>query len=351
MSKKLKAGVIGIGMISGGHTGSYKENPETELIAICDIDEKWLPVAKEQLGVKYAYTDYNELLANPEIDIVSICLPNMLHAPVTIAALNAGKHVLCEKPMAESAEMGRKMRDAELKSGKKLMISHNQRFGEDIQVMKALNDSGAFGDIYHVRVAWRRPLGMLPGPYTYRSDGQMYNRNWFNEKAKCGGVLRDLGSHMIDLTMYILGFPELEGAYAAAYRKWTPEVNAGDKGKYPFDSEDMVSGFVKFKGGLSIQVEFSFGSPISNESLITNIYGTKMGAERVGGVRLIKPTENGGFITEQADFAAFGAHPFRHPSWAFVDSVINDTPVPVPSDEGIKVLEVIDALYNSANNK
>ena len=346
MERKLKAAVIGLGCISGGHIASYLDNPLTELSAICDIDEKWLAFMKRKLGVEKAYTDYRELLADPELDLVSVCLPNLLHAPVTIAALEAGKHVLCEKPMAESAEMGRRMRDAELRSGKKLMISHNQRFGEDVQILKSLYDSGAFGDVYHVRTSWRRPLGMLPIPYNTREDGSVYSRNWFNEKDKKGGVLRDLGSHMIDLSLYILGFPALEGAYASVYRKWTPEVKEEDIGKYRFDSEDLAAGLIKFKTGLSMQVEFSFGSPISEEQLVTDIYGTKLGAERRGGsVKLIIPRADGGFDTESADPAKYGVRRFRHPSYGFVDVLLSGAEVPVPSDQGIKVLEVLDALY------
>lgn len=347
MKEKLNAAVIGLGCISGGHIASYLENPHTKLAAICDIDEKWLAFMKNKLGVEKAYSDYKELLLDPDIDIVSVCLPNMLHAPVTIAALDAGKHVLCEKPMAESAESGRRMREAELRSGKKLMISHNQRFGEDVQILKTLYDRGEFGEVYHVRTAWRRPLGMLPTPYTTREDGSVYSRNWFNEKDSKGGVLRDLGSHMIDLSLYIMGFPKLVGAYASTYRKWIPQTQEADKGKYRFDSEDLAAGFVKFENGLSMQVEFSFGSPISEEQLVTDLYGTKLGAERRGGsVALIKPNAAGGFDREYADPAKFVTRQYRHPSFGFVDAIINDTEVPVTSEQGIKVLEVIDALYS-----
>ena len=250
--------------------------------------------------------------------------------------------------MAPTAAEGRLMREAEQRSGKKLMISHNQRFGEDVQIMKKLYDKGAFGDVYHVRIGWRRALGQMQSPYSLRENGSKYNRNWFHEKGESGGVLRDLGSHLIDLTMYILGFPKLEGAYASAYRKFRPEIPKGEENRFTFDSDDLITGLAKFEGGLSIQMEFSFGSTVSEEKLITNIYGTKMGAERLGftkQLRLIKVGDGDNFTTEIAKPEDYGIAPFRHPAHDFIKAILNDTEVPVPSDQAIKVLEIIDALY------
>lgn len=347
--KKLKAAVIGLGLISGGHVQAYQDNENVELYAVCDHDKSWLAYMKDKLGNVKAYDDYHELLADPEIDIVSICLPTYLHMQASIDALLAGKHVLCEKPMALSAEEGRRMREAELKSGKKLMISHNQRFGEDIQAMRKFNKEGKYGDIYHVRLAWRRPMGLQPSPTTTRENGEVYDRNWFNEKERGGGVLRDLGSHLLDLTMHILDFPELDGAYASGYRKFHPPVSKEDEGKYKFDSEDMISGLIKMKNGVSIQLEVSFASPIDREVLLTDIYGTKMGTRRIDGVRVIKvDNDTDSFTVESVDVTKMGFEPFRHPAHSFIDSVINGKPVAVPSDEGIKVLEILDALYASA---
>ena len=348
MERKLKAAVIGLGTICWGHLDAYRDNEHTELYAVCDIDGEWAEYVRNKYNAVKAYSDYHELLRDPEIDLVSICLPNKWHAPVTIEALDCSKHVLCEKPMAPTAADGRKMREAELRSGKKLMISHNQRFGEDVQIMKKLYEDGAFGDVYHVRIGWRRPLGHMQSPYSERENGTKYNRNWFHEKSEHGGVLRDLGSHLIDLTMHILGFPKLESAYASAYRKFKPALPEGEEEKFVFDSEDLITGVAKFEGGLSIQMEFSFGSTVPEQKLITNIYGTRMGAERLGfskQLNLIRVGEGDTFTTELAKPEDFGAEPFKHPAHGFIDAIVNDTEVPVPSDQGIKVLEILDALY------
>lgn len=351
MTKKLKTAVIGLGTICWGHLDSYRDNENTELYAVCDIDGEWAEYVRNKYNAKKAYSDYHELLKDPEIDVVSICLPNKLHAPVTIEALDSGKHVLCEKPMAPTAADGRKMREAELRSGKKLMISHNQRFGEDVQIMKKLFEEGAFGEVYHVRIGWRRTLGQMQSPYSVRENGTVYNRNWFHEKGEYGGVLRDLGSHLIDLTMHILDFPELESAYASSYRKFKPELSKEDENKFVFDSEDMITGIAKFKDGLSVQMEFSFGSTVSDTKIITNIYGTKMGAERIGGqLKIIRVGDGDSYTTEIADPKDYDATPFRHPSYSFIEAILNDTDVPVPSDQGIKVLEILDALYAQCEN-
>lgn len=343
--KKLKMGVVGCGYISGGHIKAYKENENTELIAVCDIDEPWLKCAKDIYGIPHIYTDYREMLENKELDGISVCLPTYLHAPVAIAALEKGLHVLCEKPMATSAPEARAMRESELKGGARLMISQNQRFDRSVQLLKSMHDEGAFGDVYQVRIGWRRPLGMYPGPYEARPNGMPYSHNWFNEKEKGGGVLRDLGSHLIDLTMYILGFPKLESVLASSYRKFIPPVP--DPQNHVFNSEDLSAGYIKLEGGIGVQYEVSLGSLVYRQDVYTRIYGTKSAAHREGDtVYIVKPTPNGSFTSEEN--TSFTGVPPKHPSYSFIDAILNDKPVPVPSDQGIKVIEIIDALYESS---
>jgi len=343
--KKLKMGVVGCGFAGTGHIDAYKKNENVELIALCDTDEPWLKCAKDIYGVPYIYTDYNEMFENKELDGVSICVPTAYHAPVAIAALNKKLHVLCEKPMTINAKEARAMRDAELRNGAQLMISQNQRFERSVQLLKAMHDEGAFGDVYQVRIGWRRPLGMYPGPYEFRPNGMPYSHNWFNEADKGGGVLRDLGSHLIDLTLHILGFPGFEGAYASSYRKFIPPVP--DPQNHVFDSEDLSAGYIKLEGGIGVQYEVSLGSLVYRHDVYTRIYGTKAGAHREGDtVYVVTPTPDGSFKSEEN--TSFTGMPPRHPSYAFVDAVSNDRPVPVPSDQGIKVIEIIDALYESS---
>jgi len=343
--KKLKMGIVGCGWISASHIDAYKKNENTEVIALCDIDEPWLKCAKDIYGVPYIYTDYRDMLENKELDGISICLPTYLHAPVAIAALEKGIHVLCEKPMTTDAANAYAMREAELKGGAQLMISQNQRFDRSTQLLKSLHDEGAFGEVYQVRIGWRRALGCYPSPYDFRPNKMPYNHNWYNEKDKGGGVLRDLGMHLIDLAMHVLGFPKFEGAYASNYRKFIPPVP--DPENHVFDAEDLSAGYIKLEGGIGVQYELSLGSPIYEHALFTRIYGTKIGAHReMDTVYIVTATPDGGFTKEEN--TSFVGIPPQHPAHFFIDAIIKDRPVPIPSEQSIKVIEIIDALYNSS---
>lgn len=345
MDRQLNVGVIGLGGISHAHIKPYQANPRSNLMAICDIDEAWLMRQSKELNVNNAYVDYRDLLANPEVEAVSVCVPNYLHAEVVIAALEAGKHVLCEKPMAVNADEARAMKDAAEKAGKKLMISQNQRFGQDAQLLKRAVESGLFGEIYFIRTGWRRPLGMMPGPIWKRADGSIYSRNWFNEKDKGGGVLRDLGSHLIDLALYLTDFPECIEASCSCYRKFYPDERAGKD--YPCDSEDLAAGHLKFDNGMSIEFEVSFGSFIEEEVVFTEIYGAKAGASRRNGEIKFFKAIDGGFTTETVRSIDIET---KGPVDRFIDCVLDDTEVPVTPTQGVTVIDVLDRVYKSAGS-
>lgn len=195
---KLKIGVIGCGTIAKQrHLLEYASNKEVEIVAVCDIVEKRV----EEFATKYAakaYTSYEELLANPEIDAVSVCTPNYLHAPISITALNAGKHVLCEKPMATSKHDAEKMIEAAEAAGKKLMIAHNQRFVPAHQKARQMIEKGELGKIYSFRTAFGHG-----GPEGWSADGA---DSWFFKKEEAFiGAMGDLGVHKTDLLRFLLG--------------------------------------------------------------------------------------------------------------------------------------------------
>ncbi|MDD6265263.1 MAG: Gfo/Idh/MocA family oxidoreductase [Clostridia bacterium] len=346
---KLKWGVIGVGMISDSHINTIRDYCDnTELYAICDIDRAWVEFAKDKYGAKKAYIDYHDLISDPEIDVVSVTVPNNLHAKISIDALEAGKHVLCEKPMAPTATQGRLMAQAAKKTGKRLMIGQNQRFCRPAQYMKRLYDEGRFGDVYHIRTGWIRPLGMMPSVEDKRSNGATVNRNWYNDKSMDGGVLRDLGVHMIDLAMFITGFPKMTDATASLYRKFEPDVSDDVKAKNSFTSEDMASAIVKFDNGMSLDLEVSFGSPMAEEKIFTNIYGTRMGAERLDEELTLINCEDGiSFTAEKANIRETTRH-FEHCVDEFANAIVNDKETPVTPESAIAVLEILDRIYESS---
>lgn len=194
----LKIAVIGCGSIAQHrHLPEYNNNPNAEITAVCDIVEARAEEIAAEYGAK-AYTSYEELLEKESVDAVSVCLPNYLHAPVSIAALNAGCHVLCEKPMATSKEEGEAMIAAAEKAGKKLMIGHNQRFVPSHEKAKELLAAGSIGKVYSFRTAFGHG-----GPEGWSAEGK---DSWFFKKEEAFiGAMGDLGVHKADLMRYVLG--------------------------------------------------------------------------------------------------------------------------------------------------
>ena len=329
-----------------GHLASYARNPRVELAALCDHDADWLAYVAKEYHPKKTYLTYGEMVADPEIDAVSVCLPNSFHAVASVAALKAGKHVLCEKPMAVTVGEAKSMEEASLASGKKLMISHQQRFENNVAFLKANADAGVFGKIYHIRITWRRPHGMMPLPNTVRANGGVYSRNWFNEKDNGGGVLRDLGTHLIDLAMYMTGFPAMLDASGSLGRHFYPE--GFENGEYVFDSEDTAVAHIRFEGGLSVSLDVCFASYTGNEVVSLEIYGTKGGASRVNGD--VRVYSNYGAADTASNVIRY-ANKEKTSQEHFTDAILNDTPVPIPGREGVAVIRVLDAIYKSAENK
>jgi predicted dehydrogenase len=245
-----------------------------------------------------------------------------------------------EKPMAMNAIEGEQMAAAARSAGKTLMISLNQRFDPDVQYLKRYIDEGHFGEIYFARTLWRRPLGGLPSPTIDRPTGMYTERNWFNEAAKGGGALRDLGAHVIDVALWLMGYPELQDACGRAYTKFIPEHLAGKS--LSGDADDHSVGFARFKNGASLQIEASFGQHIDHDELITEVFGTKGGALRWSG----RPPKIFGRTA--------GAYSTTEPrlnekrssaQQEFVEAVLEGRPPLVTPEQGIAATQIMDAIF------
>ncbi|MFL6562918.1 MAG: Gfo/Idh/MocA family protein, partial [Bacillus sp. (in: firmicutes)] len=254
--EKLRVGVIGCGSIAQHrHLPEYKANKNVELVAVCDSNEERAREVAEKFGAE-AYTSFEELLKNAEVDAVSVCTPNYLHAPISIAALNAGVHVLCEKPMATSTEEAEAMIAAAKESGKKLMIGHNQRFVPSHQRARRLIESGEIGKIYSFRTAFGHG-----GPEGWSVDGK---ESWFFQKDKAFvGAMGDLGVHKTDLLRYVLGEEIVEvGSFV--------ETSAKDFA----DVDDNAVCVLKTESGIIGTLAASWAY-VSKEDNSTIIYGEK----------------------------------------------------------------------------
>lgn len=334
---RVRVGVVGLG-VGGGHAKMYQSLPNAVLVAICEVSEPWLKHCQEQWNVPNAFTDYREMFAMKDLDAVSIALPTFLHAPATFAALEAGKHVLVEKPMAMDAAEGEQMAAVAKKHNRVLMISFNQRFCPDSMFLKRYIQEGHMGDIYFARTLWRRPMGVLPSPMAERPTGS-YNRNWLNEADKGGGVARDLGSHMIDLAMWLMGFPEVAEVHGCAYTMFGPDFVKGKNAK--FDADDHTVGFVRFKNGASLQIEVSFGSYAEKETIVTELFGSKGGALRNHGQPLKLFGEVAGAYTTIEPRLS---EPPTSTQTEFVNSILEGRQPLVTPEQGITVMRIIDGL-------
>lgn len=342
---KLKIGIIGVGNISGMHIQAYQQNPNVELYAFCDINEAQLKKRAEEFGVSRTFTNKEDMLALPELDAVSVCTWNSAHAECTIAALEAGKHVLCEKPMATNAEDARRMKEAAEKNGKLLMIGFVRRFGNDCAVLQDFLNAGFFGDLYYAKATYLRRNG-CPG-------------GWFGEKARSGGgPLIDLGVHVIDLVRYLMGNPKPVSVYGATYQKLFDRRDLKDKKEYVatsktdhdiYDVEDLASAMIRFDNGATLAVEASFSLNLKKDTGDIELFGTKAGAKLSPELEIF--TETNGYMTnvtlEKPTALSFDGL-FEGEINHFVDCIQNGTACQAPAEDGIQLMRILDAIYESA---
>ncbi len=340
-----KVGIIGCGGIAkGAHFPSYMLEKRAEVVAVCDIRPERAEFAKKKFfrNAK-TYTDYKELLNDKSIDYVDICTPNYLHSIIAIDALNAGKHVLCEKPDAVSVEEAVKMKQAAENNGKKLMVIRNNRYYETSAKIKEFAENGGFGEIYAGRCGWVRRRG-IPG-----------KGGWFTTKAQSGGgPLIDLGVHMIDLAVWFMGNPKPVSVSGNTFSKFaendsvdSPESKYGDKiDGGTFDVEDLAMGLIRFDNGAVLQIEFSWASNIKKEHRFVELRGDKAGLAWKNGKAEIFVEENG----KQKNRKVKGKNtllPHKNNISHYIDYLDGAKPIFVP-DQGIDMIKILSALYESA---
>lgn len=344
--KKLKVAVIGVGNISYWHIIHYIANPRTELVAFCDINPETLKRRGEEFGVKALFSDYREMLEKmPEIDLVSVCTWNNAHAPAAIAALEAGKHVLCEKPMAMNAGQAEQMKRAAEKSGKILQVGFVRRFGRDAAVIRDFAERGDLGELYFARASYVRRNGNPGG--------------WFGDKSRSGGgPLIDLGVHVIDLVRYLMGNPRPVSVYGATFRKLGNRSNIKSPRGYlatvtarddVCDVEDLAAALIRFEGGAVLDVQAGFSLNLGKDETNIELFGTKGGVKLDPEFRLY--TEMNDYLADVSlaaetsfDFEAA----FRAEIDSFVDAVADSSPVRATAEDGLELMKILDAIYKSA---
>lgn len=353
MKDTIKVAIIGCGGIANGkHMPSLKRLPDVEMVAFCDLIEERAVKAKEEFGTADArvYIDYKALLASePEVDAVHVCTPNRSHSFITIDSLEAGKHVMCEKPMAKTSAEAKAMCEAAKRTGKKLTIGYQNRFRKEVQQLHTLCENGALGDIYFAKAhAVRRRA--VP--------------NWgvfLNEEEQGGGPLIDIGTHALDLTLWMMDNYKPKAVLGSTFKKLgnqTETGNAwGDWDPKEFTVEDSAFGFVTMENGATIILESSWAlNTLDVREAQTTLCGTLGGADMADGLRfnkvewgkqcVQKPDLNGGGVAF-FDGASSG-DPAEVECAQWLNAVLNDkTPLVLP-EQALVVTQILEAIYTSA---
>lgn len=360
--KKLRIGFIGCGAIANHKHGPSLTSPAVrdlcDLVAFCDLVAEKAASTAKQFGTPDAktYVDYKDLLENRDVDVVHICTPNVSHSFITVDALNAGKHVLCEKPMAITAAEAKLMVDAWKTSGKKFTIGFQNRFRPEVQMLKKCIMAGDLGEIYYGKAhAVRRRA--VP--------------NWgvFLDKAKQGGgPLIDIGGHALDLTLWMMENYEPQRVTGSTFYKLGTMPEATDGNMWgPWDTksyevEDSAFGFIKMKNGAVVNLEASWALNIlDSREASTTVCGTKAGAEIRSGMgypgdQLIINRGKAGMLTEETltgkgNVAYFeGTHvpPGIAEAKQWLQAIIEDKDPVVQPLQAFAVTQILDAIYKSA---
>jgi len=342
--KKIKIAVIGCGTIAtNAHIPAYEKNPLAEIKYFCDIiPERTEAKVKEFGGI--AVTDYKDILNDPEIEAVSVCTPNDVHAQIATDFLNAGKNVLCEKPAARTYDEALVMQKAQHETGKILNIGVVNRFNSSVNRIKKIIDNGELGEIYHVYGSFRshRAIPGLGGPFTTKSIAG-------------GGVLIDWGVHFLDLIMYCCGDPEpktVSGQYYSKLGKNIKDYTFLDMWAGPpiydgtYDVEDFVTAMIRTQGP-SITLNGAWAQNIGADEMFIDFLGSKAGIRlKYGGDFKIFGTKDGALTETTARYQ--NDNHFDNEIDSFLKCIIDGEKSPAHIDTVIITAKIMQAIYDSS---
>jgi predicted dehydrogenase len=344
MTTKLRVAVAGCGGISRAmHLPAWRElvgEGRVELVAVCDIMEDRVKAIAAEFGAARSYTDFEKMIKDEQIDILDVCTQNRLHAPMTLVGLEAGAHVLVEKPMAMNSAEARAMVDMAEKHGRTLMVAQHMRFDPINEMLKGIVDGGELGRVYTGRAQWMRRRG-IPG----------WGR--FHIKSESlGGPLIDIGVHMLDLTLWMLNYPKPLAVSGKVYRMFgdRDDLYNGPWGRAyqpnEFDVEDYATALIRLENDITVSLEVSWAANIQSEVLGFSILGDKAGISsnppamfgyRQGALTTTKFEE---IIPSQAHRAEI-----RH----FTTCLEQNLPVRVQPSQSLQLQQIIDGIYQSSD--
>ncbi|NPV09729.1 MAG: Gfo/Idh/MocA family oxidoreductase [Anaerolineae bacterium] len=350
---KIRVGVIGAGAIASQvHIPAYLAVPGVEVVAVADPKEGRAQAVADRYGIPQAFTDYRDLIAGNGIDAVSICSPNAFHAEQTIAALEAGLHVLCEKPMSVRVPDAEAMIGTAARTGRVLLIGMTNRFRPDTAALRKYVEDGLLGEIYYLKAGWLRRTG-IPG---YGS--------WFTtRKLSGGGSLLDIGVHYLDLALWVAGFPKPVSVTGMTYAKFGPRGMAlGNwgadiyrEGKQTFDVDDLATAFIRFENGAVLTLEVSWAAYVSEQGEnYLRFLGTEGGAEISSRYGKDYPVRYFGERHGTQYDSTIYVSPGQRPHWTeiahFIACVRGECEPLVRHEEALTVARILNAIYESAES-
>lgn len=332
--KRLKLGIIGLG-IGRYYLDALRQLREAEAVAVCDIDAGKLAQCGEDFGISHRYTDYRGLLADPAVEAVCVCTPDMLHCEMVTAALEAGKDVLCEKPLSLHSEECRRMMQTAERTGRKLMVGQVCRLTPSFILAKQIVDSGMLGELFFAESE-------------YAHDYSGMGKCWRSDPANRRHPVTGGGCHAVDLLRWIAGDPTAVFAYS------------NRKCLVDWGCDDSAVALLKFPHDVMGKVYVSTGCK-RNYTMRTVIYGTKgtvivdntsdtlslfvselQGADRLMGVSMRK--------IEHKLPVAVSSHNFLDELRLFADILLNGGDVTIPASEGAATVAVCEAIIRSAES-
>jgi Predicted dehydrogenases and related proteins len=351
MNNKVKVAIIGCGGIATGkHLPSLQKIEQVEVVAFCDMFIEQARKAADQFGAPGAqvYSDYRELLKQADVDVVHVCTANDTHAEISIAALEAGKHVMCEKPMAKKASDARRMLETARRTGKKLTIGYNNRFRSDSMLLKKMCENGELGDIYFAKA------------HAVRRRGVPTWGVFLDEEKQGGGPLIDIGTHALDLTLWLMNNYEPSVVLGTKYHKLSKRANAanawGSWDPDKFKVEDSAFGMIVMKNGATIMLESSWAlNTLDTREARCTLCGTEAGADMTDGLR-INGESHGKLYERQFKLDPKGADFYEGKRETmqdvemrmWIDAIVNDTEPVVTPEQALVVSQLLEAIYESS---
>ncbi|MCL6625109.1 MAG: Gfo/Idh/MocA family oxidoreductase [Alicyclobacillus shizuokensis] len=339
----MRVGVIGAGTIARvAHLPHYQSHPDVELAALADLDALRARKLADEFGAKAVYTDAQAMFKQERLDAVSICTPNRTHAELVQTAFAHGVDVLVEKPLCSDAEDAERLVAAAEGAGRICMVGMTHRFRSDVQAVKRFLDAGDLGRLYYVRAHILRRRGTPAG--------------WFTDKSKSGGgCLMDIGVHALDLAWWMVGMPDLVsvsgqlvqgiGRYQTLMASRWQSSDAANQENQVFDVEDFATAYLRFAGGLVMQLEVSWAvNGPQDDALKVDVFGDR------GGITLDPPVfygEHNRVLTESR-LSVEGNDFYRDEIYHFVDCVQRRQQPLCTVQQGQKVVQMLLAIVRSA---